>query len=60
MNLLGLIRELRLMKDQPSHRFYAVAGLVLFVFIGGVLLRSAFVAGLLMNFGKCLQGGCLG
>ena len=45
MNLLGLIRELRLMKDQPSHRFYAVAGLVLFVFIGGVLLRSAFVAG---------------
>ncbi len=28
-NLIGLLRELRLMKDQPTHRFFAVWLLVL-------------------------------
>lgn len=37
-NLIGLLRELRLMKDQPSHRFYAVWLLIL-LFVGrGVLV----------------------
>ena len=29
LNLENIIRELRLMKSQPGHRFYAVLGLVI-------------------------------
>ena len=29
LNLENIIRELRLMKNQPSHRFYAVLGVVI-------------------------------
>lgn len=38
MNLEKLLRELRLMKNQPSHRFYAALVMVLLV-----LLRRSFL-----------------
>lgn len=46
-NLIGLLRELRLMKDQPSHRYYAAWILVLVVIAGGMFFRSALVMELL-------------
>lgn len=46
MNVEKLLRELRLMKDQPTHRFYAVLGLV-FVVVMRHPLASAAVLGLL-------------
>lgn len=60
-SLIGLLRELRLMKDQPSHRFYAVwllillfigRGFVLIVLIlgGGFVIKPAFVMDLLSRF----------
>ena len=60
-NLIGLLRELRLMKDQPSHRFFAVWLLILlfigrgfaliFLIIGGSLVvKPAVVMGLLSRF----------
>ena len=39
-NLIGLLRELRLMKDQSSHRYYAAWILVLVVIAGGLYFRS--------------------
>ncbi len=63
-SLIGFLRELRLMKDQPSHRFYAVwlliflilsfigRGFVLIVLIlgGGLVIKPALVMGLLSRF----------
>ncbi len=46
-SLIGLLRELRLMKDQPSHRYYAAWILVFCVFAGSLFFRSALVMGLL-------------
>ena len=43
-NLIGLLRELRLMKDQPSHRFYAVWLLIL-LFVGRGLLAISLILG---------------
>jgi len=44
-NLIGLLRELRLMKDQPSHRFYA-AWLLILLFVGrGFVLILLLVSG---------------
>ena len=60
-SLIGLLRELQLMKDQPSHRFYAVRllillfigrGFVLIVLIlgGGFVIKPALVMGLRSRF----------
>lgn len=43
-NFTGLLRELRLMKDQPSHRFYAVWLLVV-LFVGRGLLAISLILG---------------
>jgi len=57
VNLIGLLRELRLMKDQPSHRFYAVWLLVLLrlllislVLVGGVMAAPGEVTKMVSNF----------
>lgn len=49
-NLIGLLRELRLMKDQPSHRYFAAWLLVLAVVGGGLFFRSTLVLELLSKF----------
>ena len=43
-NFTGLLRELRLMRDQPSHRFYAVWLLVV-LFVGRGLLAISLILG---------------
>lgn len=43
-NFTGLLRELRLMRDQPSHRFYAIWLLVV-LFIGRGLLAISLILG---------------
>jgi hypothetical protein len=52
MNLRGLVRELRLMKDQPSHRFYGVLGLIFVAVVLGLVARSLLVALLFAHVGK--------
>ena len=49
-NLIGLLRELRLMKDQPSHHYYAAWLLVLTVIVGGLFFRSTLMMELLSRF----------
>jgi hypothetical protein len=49
-NLIGLLRELRLMKDQSSHRYYAAWLLVLTVIVGGLFFRSTLMMELLSRF----------
>lgn len=53
-DFIGFFRELRLMKDQPSHRFYAVWLLILLlisrkyvwiivIFVGGLATNPSFL-----------------
>ena len=49
-NPIGLLRELRLMKDQPSHRYYVAWLLVLTVIVGGLFFRSTLMMELLSRF----------
>lgn len=46
-NLEKLLRELRLMKDQPNYRYYAAFGLVLLAMLRHPFLSAAVAAFLL-------------
>lgn len=46
-NLIGLLRELRLMKGQSSDRYYAAWILILVVIVGSLYLCSAVMMELL-------------
>jgi hypothetical protein len=48
-NLIGLLRELRLMKNQPSHRFYAACVLVFVLAATGMYFRSFVLKELLLR-----------
>ncbi|WP_205201026.1 hypothetical protein [Azonexus hydrophilus] len=48
-NLIGLLRELRLMKNQPSHRFYAACVLVFALAATGMFFRSFVLKELLLR-----------
>ncbi|MEN9481730.1 MAG: hypothetical protein RLZZ298_3125 [Pseudomonadota bacterium] len=48
-NLIGLLRELRLMKNQPSHRFYAACVFVFALAATGMFFRSFVIKELLLR-----------
>jgi hypothetical protein len=48
-NLIGLLRELRLMKNQPSHRFYAACVLIFALAASGMFFRSFVLKELLLR-----------